>query len=414
MTETCHRRSTCRLCGSSDLTLVLALTPTPPANAFIPADALDEPQPAYPLEVFFCEGCGHVQLLDVVDPHALFDHYVYVSGTSPLFVRHFEDYAADLLARYRVRPESLIIDIGSNDGTLLKAFKDADMRVQGIDPAVDIAREAVAAGIPTFPGFFTPAIATRMEEERGRAAIITANNVFAHINDLAAIVEGIRILLARDGVFVFEVSYLVDVYEKTLFDTVYHEHLDYHTVAPLQRFFASQGMELIRAERIDTHGGSLRATVQRAGGPHSVDTSVADAIAAEQALGLDQAETLKGFAARIESVRDELKAMLAELKSAGKIVAGFGAPAKATTLMHHFGIGPDVVDFIVDDSPWKQGLYTPGLHIPVVSADVLYERRPDAVVILAWNFADSIIDKHSAYRDGGGRFIVPLPQPRMV
>jgi len=394
--------------------LVLALTPTPPANAFVPADALDEPQPTYPLDVFFCEGCGHVQLLDVVDPHALFDHYVYVSGTSPLFVRHFEDYAADLLARYRVRSESLIIDIGSNDGTLLKAFKDADMRVQGIDPAVDIAREAVAAGIPTFPGFFTPAVAERMEEERGRAAIITANNVFAHIDDLAAIVEGVRILLARDGVFVFEVSYLVDVYEKTLFDTVYHEHLDYHTVAPLQRFFAAHGMELIRAERIDTHGGSLRATVQRAGGPHPADTSVADAIAAEQELGLDRADTLKGFAARIDGVRDELGAMLAELKSTEKSIAGFGAPAKATTLMHHFGIGPEVVDFIVDDSPWKQGLYTPGLHIPVVPADVLYERRPDAVVVLAWNFADAIIDKHSAYRDGGGRFIVPLPQPRMV
>ncbi|MEK7244962.1 MAG: methyltransferase domain-containing protein, partial [Pseudomonadota bacterium] len=228
----CRRRADCRLCGARRLTRVLALTPTPPANAFVPASARGVPQVCFPLDVFFCEDCGHVQLLDVVNPRVLFENYVYVSGTSPVFVRHFEDYARTVVERFRPAAGSLALDIGSNDGTLLGFFRKAGLNVLGIDPARAIAAEATKRGIETWAEFFGPALAARIRTERGPAAVITANNVFAHADDLAGIADGVRDLLGPDGVFVFEVSYLVDVYENTLFDTIYHEHLAYHSVAP--------------------------------------------------------------------------------------------------------------------------------------------------------------------------------------
>ena len=409
MSSACQRRTTCRLCGGSRLTLVLELAPTPPANAFVPAADKDRPQEAFPLDVFFCEDCAHVQLLDVVDPRVLFENYVYVSGTSPVFVRHFAAYADDVISRFAPPAGGLILDIGSNDGTLLRQFKDRGFRVLGVDPAKDIARQATESGIETVAGFFTADLAGRIRAERGPAAVITANNVFAHADDLAGIVRGIRNLLADDGVFVFEVSYLVDVYEKTLFDTIYHEHVAYHSVKPLVRFLRENGLELIQALRVDSHGGSLRGVAQLAGGPRPVDASVAELTDLEEHLGLHRAETLKGFGAKIDRVRDQLSGLLRKLKTEGKSIAAFGAPAKATTLMYHFGIGPEIVDFIVDDSPLKQGLYSPGLHIPVLPSQAIYDRKPDYVVILAWNFAASIMDKHAAHRQSGGHFVVPLP-----
>jgi hypothetical protein len=221
--------------------------------------------------------------------------------------------------------------------------------------------------------------------------------------------RGVAKLLAPDGVFVFEVSYLVDVLEKTLFDTIYHEHLDYHSVEPLVPFFASCGLQLIEALRVDSHGGSLRGVVQLAGGPRKAGSSVAALIAREREMKLRDAATFEAFGARIARVGSELASLLRKLRREGKRIAGFGAPAKATTLLYHLGITPQLVDFIVDDSPLKQGRYTPGMHIPVVPAQALYDRKVDYAVILAWNFAEAIMQKHSAWRSGGGRFIVPLP-----
>lgn len=410
MPESCHRRDTCRLCGGTDLTEVLSLAPTPPANAFVPADRLGERQETFPLDVFFCESCGHVQLLDVVDPRVLFESYVYVSGTSPVFVKHFEDYAAFVVDAYQPDPKRLVIDIGSNDGTLLRFFKNRGYPVQGVDPAKDIARQATANGIDTVADFFTPALARQIRAEKGPACVVTANNVFAHADDLTGIVAGVRELLADDGVFVFEVSYLLDVYTDTLFDTIYHEHVAYHSVKPLKTFFAANGMELITARRVGSHGGSLRGVAQLVGGRREAEQSVDALIALEADLGLDKSATLKAFGAKIDVVKNRLTSELKRIKAEGKTIAGFGAPAKATTLMYHFGIGPDVVDFIVDDSPLKQGLFTPGLHVPVVPSSALYERKPDYVVILAWNFARPIMEKHAAYAEAGGHFIVPLPQ----
>jgi SAM-dependent methyltransferase len=394
--------------------LVLSLTPTPPANAFISAADLDKNEERFPLDVFFCQDCAHVQLLDVVDPSVLFKNYVYVSGTSPVFVKHFEDYAAKMIRKFKLGKDAFVVEIGSNDGTLLRFFKDAGLKVLGIDPAEAIAREATQKGIETIPAFFTSKLAEIIQARHGPADLIVANNVFAHADDLHDIVNGIRTLLKPHGVYVFEVSYLVDVYEKTLFDTIYHEHVCYHSVKPLRSFFKANGMELIAAQRVDTHGGSLHAMAQLAGGPHRVEPSVAESIQREASLGLDKAATLKGFSAKINKLRDDLNALLKKLKGEGKRIAAFGAPAKATTLMLHFGIGPEFVDFIVDDSPLKQGLYSPAFHIPVVPSTEIYNRKPDYLVILAWNFAEPIIAKHAQFRQDGGHFIVPVPTVRVI
>ncbi|MDH5747900.1 MAG: class I SAM-dependent methyltransferase [Rhodospirillales bacterium] len=410
MNGPCHRRTACRLCGGARLTAVLALAPTPPANAFIPEAQLQSEQAVFPLDVFFCEDCKHVQLLDVVDPAILFENYVYVSGTSPVFVRHFQDYAKTVCARFNVPPGGLVLDIGSNDGTLLAAFKEQGLSVLGVDPARAIAMVATRRGIETIAGFFTPELAAAILSEHGAAAVITANNVFAHADDLAGIVEGVRGLLAPGGVFAFEVSYLVDVYEKTLFDTIYHEHLAYHSVKPLRKFFAARGMDFFAAARVDSHGGSLRGYVQHAGGPWPADGSIDDLVAREENLGLDKAATLIGFGKKIEKIKTELNGLLSGLKAEGKSIAAYGAPAKATTLMYHFGLGPETIDFIVDDSLLKQGLYSPGHHIPVLPSTAIAERNPDYLLILAWNFAAPIMEKQTAFRDRGGRFIIPLPE----
>lgn len=411
---TCRRRGNCRLCGSRELSSVLKLESTPLANAFVPRSARGIAQPLFPLELAFCRGCGHIQLFDVVDPKALFENYVYVSGTSPSFVRHFEGYADALLAGCRPPAGALALDIGSNDGTLLGFFKRTGMSVLGIDPAKDIAAGATRAGIETWPEFMSESLAAKIRRERGPATIITANNVFAHVDASDALVRAVRGLLAPEGVFAFEVSYLADVYEKTLFDTIYHEHLDYHSVAPLDAFFTRMGMQLVDVQRVPVHGGSIRGIAQLAGGPQRVKDSVRNLIRREHELGLDREATFNGYGAKIERVKQELKGLLAGLKSTGARCAGFGAPAKMTTLMYHLGIGPETVDFVVDDSPYKQGLYTPGMHIPVVAADAIREQKPDCLILLAWNFAEQIITKHARYLEQGGKFIVPLPEVRVV
>jgi SAM-dependent methyltransferase len=297
---------------------------------------------------------------------------------------------------------------------LLEFFKRSGQRVLGIDPAREIARRATASGIETWPEFFDVTLSDRIVAAKGVAQVVTANNVFAHIDDLAGVVSAVRRLLAPKGVFVFEVSYLLDVFEKTLFDTIYHEHLDYHSVAPLVPFFARNGMQLIEAHRLPSHGGSLRGVAQLAGGLRPLDESVEALSQLERRVGIDKEESFHAFGERIDRLGSDLRSLLERLRSEDKRIAAFGAPAKATTLMQHFRIGSDVIEFIVDDSPLKQGLFTPGLHIPVLPVSAMYERRPDYVVVLAWNFADSIVKNHRRFLETGGKFIVPLPKLEVI
>jgi SAM-dependent methyltransferase len=410
----CRRRNDCRLCGATKLHKVLSLAPIPLANAFVTRENLSTVQPHFPLDVWLCEACGHVQLLDVIDSKVLFEHYVYVSGTSPAFVRHFEQYADYVVRGFSPPEKGFIVEIGSNDGTLLKFFRERGLRVLGVDPAREIGEATRSIGIPTITNFFTPTLAEMILTENGHADIIVANNVLAHIDDLSSVMRGIVRLLAPSGVLLFEVAYLADLVQKILFDTIYHEHIDYHSVGPLIPFLAKHGLELIEATRVDTHGGSVRAVAQRKGGLFPVGGSVVAALQVEQEMKLRHPDTYRALSARIDNLGSELVKLLRTLAGQGKRIAGFGAPAKATTLMYHLGITPDMIEFIVDDSPLKQGRFTPGMHIPVLPGKAIYERRPDYVLILAWNFARPIIEKHAAFRQAGGRFIVPLPALEVI
>jgi len=408
------KRNNCRLCQSTSIKPILKLKSTPPANNFVSNELLNEKQELFPLKLYFCENCAHVQLPYVVDPHCLFDQYVYVSGTSPVFVNHFKDYANSVIDNYQPDKKDLIIDIGSNDGTLLSFFKENGYSVLGVDPAIQISKEANKKGIETINSFFNVKLARKIAKIYPKASIVAANNVFAHADDLHEITKGVKEVLTDNGVFIFEVSYLVDVYQKTLFDTIYHEHLAYHSVKPLLNFFKLNGMELIDAQRINTHGGSIRGVAQLKNGPHKINKNVNNQVLMEESLGLDKIETFQNFSSKIQNIKYQLKSILQELKSQNKKIAGFGAPAKATTLMYEFELNNEIIDFIIDDNPLKQNTFTPGLHIPVLDSTHLEKKKPDYILILAWNFADSIIDKNKNFIEQGGHFIVPLPEVNVI
>ncbi|MBF0383330.1 MAG: class I SAM-dependent methyltransferase [Magnetococcales bacterium] len=405
-----YKRDSCRLCGGGTLKMALSLTPSPPANAFVKESELEKEQPLYPLDLYFCEECKHLQLLDVVDPSLLFENYVYVSGTSQSFVDHFKRYIDSVIGKYPIPENSLVVDIGSNDGTMLSFFKNYGFSVLGIDPARDIAHKATQSGIETWNSFFSPDLAQDIIRQKGLAHIVTANNVFAHVDDMLGFVQGVKQMLHADGVFVFEVSYLLDVLQKTLFDTIYHEHLAYHSVKPLLSFMQLAGLMVIDVERTTPHGGSLRVTVQHRAGPYKQEQSVIDAVINEEKVGLDKLTTFLAYGSQIQAIKERLQELLQTLKQQGKRIAGYGAPAKATTLMYHFGLGSEHIDFIIDDSPLKQGLYSPGLHIPVLQPEAIEHESPDYLLILAWNFAPQIMEKQHSFHKHGGRFIIPIPK----
>jgi len=403
------------MCGEGSLTKAMSLTPTPPGNDFLTKEELGRDEPVYPLDLYFCEACHHIQLGHVVDPKILYQkNYSYVSATSAYFVNHLKHYAKDMVERFDLKPGDLAVDIGSNDGTCLSFFKDKGMKVVGVDPATEIAGKATENGIDTIADFFGYRLAVELRKKYGTAKYITSHNACAHIDNLFDVVKGVEHWLDADGVFVLEVGYFVDVYSNTWFDTVYHEHVDYHTVAPFEKLFNRVGMELISVERISPQGGSIRVMAQKKGGIIKRDNSVDELIALEAKLGLDKAVTLHKLNHKISQVRDKLHNLIHSLKADGKSIAGFGAPTKATTLMAHFGLDATVLDFIVDDNPLKQGLFTPITHIPVLSSDALYKMKPDYVLILAWNFAEPIMQMHKKYSEQVGQFILPMPNPEIV
>ena len=393
----------------------MELTPTPPGNDFLTKEELGRNEPVYPLDLYFCEDCYHVQLGHVVDSKILYQkNYTYVSATSAQFVNHLQTYATDMVKRFKLKSGDLVVDIGSNDGTCLSFFKDEGMKVVGVDPAKEIAGKASAAGIDTVGDFFSYNLAIKLREKYGPAKYITSHNTFAHIDNLMDIVKGIEYLLCEHGVFVFEVGYLVDVYSNIWFDTIYHEHVDFHTVKPFEKLFTRVGMEIIDVQRIAPQGGSIRVMTQKRGGVFQRNSSVDKLIKLEHELCLDKAETFYKFDEKIRVVSKKLQKLVRNLKDQGKIIAGFGAPTKATTLMAHFNLDEKVLDFIVDDNPLKQGLYTPITHIPILSSEALYTLQPDYVLVLAWNFAEPIMQAHQIYSQKIGKFILPLPVPQIV
>jgi SAM-dependent methyltransferase len=410
---TSYHRTTCRLCGGPNLESALPIAATPIGDAYVTAAKKDEPQPQFSLELYLCTDCAHLQLLDVVDPELLFGEYTFVTASSGGLVDHFRRHAEEVVARTTLAPGGLVVEIGSNDGSLLRFYQDRGMRVLGVDPAREIARRATESGVETLPTFFNLAVAEKIRAERGAAALVEANNVYAHADDLAGITDGVAKLLAPDGVFVFEVSYLVDTLDKKLFDTVYHEHVSYHSVGPLVKFFKAHGLELFDIERIGTKGGSIRGYVQPAGGPKRIRPIVDELVELESRRQFDRVETFRHFAGELDGIRDRLHELLQTIRNENGRIAGFGASVTVTTLIYHLRLG-DFLDYLVDDNPSKHGLYSPGLHLPVVSSQALYERKPAAVVVLAWQYAEPIMKKHAAYATEGRKFIVPLPEVRIV
>jgi hypothetical protein len=404
----------CRICGNEKVAKFLDLGSTPLANSFLKQEQLSEPEPRFPLHVVFCPKCGLVQLDHVVAPEILFRNYIYVSSTSQTMPVHFANFANEIVARFTGSPQDLVVEIGSNDGCLLRAFQKHNVNTLGIEPASNIAAIANQAGLKTVNDFFCERTVRSLQSKNIAAKVVIGNNVLAHIGDLEDFLTALDLILLPEGVALFEVPYLVDLLEKCEFDTIYHEHLSYFSVGSLQRLFEQKGMRIFDVKRLPVHGGTIRVYVSREGTGEIPLPSVREMLLLEKSAKLDSLETYTAFATRIEEIKHKTRSLLTELKSSGASIAAYGAPAKGNTLLNYFQIGNDVLDFVVDRSHHKQGMYTPGSHISVVSPEILLDKQPDYVLVLAWNFIDEIVKQQSEYLELGGKFIVPIPEPKVI
>lgn len=412
MSEKYYLRKTCRICGGENLVKVLDLGKMPPANAFLKKEDLNFPEDKFPLTVLFCKDCFLVQVPDVVDPNILFKNYDYLTSASKPLTAHFIEMAHVLRERFITSDKDLFIEIGGNDGTLLDAVKDT-CHVLNIDPATNIAQISNEKGIQTINKFFTDEVAQDVLAQFGPARVIVANNVMAHIDDLHSVFRGVKALIGENGVFVFEVHWVGNLIAEGGFDQIYHEHLCYHSLLALRRLVSQFGLKIFDIETVPIHGESIRVFV---GGENKFPESERVAIFADQEknIGLDKEETFLRFARRVEDNKNDLLDFLSRLKKEKKRICGYGAPAKGNTLLNYFGIGPDILDFLTDTTPLKQGLFSPGMHIPVVAPNTLENDPPEYILLLAWNYAEAILEKEEALRAKGSQFIIPVPTIRVV
>ena len=402
----------CRVCGSADSDPVIDLGATPLANALVSPESAAREDPQFPLATVRCTECGLMRLTVVVDQTMLFGHYLYATSASPPMVDHFDGYAASIDSRFAVRG-ALVVEVGSNDGMLLRSLRDRGVRALGIEPAANLARVANEAGLPTVNAFFNAETGRRVRAEHGKAAAVLANNVLAHIDDLGGVLDGFDALVADDGVIVIEVPYLLDLLDHVEYDTIYHEHLSYFSGEALRRLFERGGFDLFDIERVPVHGGSLRAFAGRRGRrrPHE---RVEHLLAGERAAGLDSARPFRTFAERVVRSRTELVDMIRGFRQAGDRVAALGATAKGNTLLNYCGLDSEDVEFVADSTPMKQGLLTPGSRIPVRPESALLTERPEHTLLLAWNYAQEILARFGAYTAAGGQFIHPIPVARIL
>lgn len=401
----------CRSCGCPELQNVLSLGRTPLANALLTAQQLNEPEETYPLELVFCPRCSLVQITETVPPEKLFREYVYLSSFSDTTLRHAADLSTSLMASKHLEARSLVVEVASNDGYLLRNYKRAGIPVLGIEPATNIARVAEQRDIRTICDFFSEDLAVRLTGEGYKADVIHAHNVLAHVPDLNGFVRGFRKLLKPDGAIVVEVPYVKDMIDRCEFDTVYHEHLSYFSLTALDGLFTRNGLAIQNVERLPIHGGTLRVY---AGHEMNQNESVVQLLRDEKESGLGELNFYSDFAAKVGRLRDELVTLLRDLKTHHKRIAVYGASAKGTTLLNYCGLARETLDYVVDRSSVKQGRYTPGTHLKIYAPEKLLEDMPDYVLLLTWNFADEIYEQQSEYRKRGGRFIVPVPQVRVV
>lgn len=407
-------RHICRHCGAP-LSLVLAdLGASPVANDYLDPTTWGGMEPFYPLKVCVCTECRLAQTIDLLDHAALFrDDYAYFSSHSSTWLDHARAYVAKIVERFRFGGDSFVVELASNDGYLLQYVRDAGIRCLGIEPCESVALAARKIGIDTRIEFFGAELARSLAAERGHADLIIANNVLAHVPNINDFVRGAALLLAPEGVATFEVQHLLRLMQRNQFDTIYHEHFSYLSLIAAPRIFAAQGLRVFDVDELSTHGGSIRFYVCHAGATHSETDNVGRVRAEEVAYGLDRDAAYERWAESVRATKRALLSLLIRLKSEGKSIAAYGAPAKGVTLLNYCGIGLDFIDFTVDRAPSKQNRLLPGVHIPILDPQAIFDRKPDYVLILPWNLAEEIRQQMAAIRDWGGQFIVPIPVPRI-
>ncbi len=403
----------CRSCGSPDGALILDLGLQPMANNFLRPEDLSKPEPKFPLRLAVCRACWLLQITDLVPPVKLFAEYLYFSSFSDQMLQHACEAANRYVREFKLKRDTLVVEIASNDGYLLQFFRDAGVPCLGIEPAVNIAKVARTKGIETLEEFFGCALAERLAREGRRADLVLGNNVFAHAPDTNDFVAGLRTLLKPGGRIVLEFPYAAEFIENSEFDTIYHEHVFYFSLTALEPLFARHGLSIFHIERLPLHGGSLRIFAGLTGA-HPVQGSVQVLLAEEKLKGLNSLSYYEGFANRVQDLKRSLLRLVNELDAQGKSLAAYGAAAKGTTLLNFCGLDQQRLRFVADRSTYKQGRLTPGTHIPIVPPDRLVADKPDYTLLLTWNFADEILQQQKAYRQNGGKFIIPIPKVTVV
>lgn len=406
--------SECRFCGTALTHSFVDLGAQPPSNSYLrPAD-LVQMEPFFPLHAFVCGSCHLVQLEEFQTPEDIFSDYAYFSSYSESWLRHAETYCQAMIERFGINDTSQVVEIASNDGYLLQYFAKRNVPVLGVEPAANVAEVAEQKGVPTRVCFFGRDTARTLVEDGFGADLLLGNNVLAHVPDLNDFVAGLGIVLKADGVLTMEFPHLLRLMESNQFDTIYHEHFSYYSFLTVEKIFAAHGMKLFDVEELSTHGGSLRIYGCHEKAARKIEANVTDLKQREKAAGLDDLKAYDGFGERVKRVKRRLLSFLIRAKEEGKSIAAYGAAAKGNTLLNYCGIGPDIIDYVVDANPHKQGLCLPGSHIPIVEPARIAESRPDYLLILPWNLTDEIVAANEGIRAWGGKFIVPIPDVTVI